>query len=82
LPCYIVLATILLVFSVYALNAGGHMHSIDEGGYLFVSEAALAGRLDIDVGPDRADVLSVSGPSGKRAFRGNIGTSLLATRYW
>jgi 4-amino-4-deoxy-L-arabinose transferase-like glycosyltransferase len=75
----VVLAIFLLVFGVYALNAGGHMYSIDEEGYFFVSEAALDGRLDIDVGPGRSDVLSVSGSDGKRAFRGNIGTSLLAT---
>jgi Dolichyl-phosphate-mannose-protein mannosyltransferase len=75
----VVLAIFLLVFGVYALNAGGHMYSIDEEGYFFVSEAALDGRLHIDVRPDRADVLTVSTPDGKTAFRGNIGTSLLAT---
>jgi hypothetical protein len=75
----VVLAIFLLVFGVYALNAGGHMYSIDDEGYFFVTEAALDGRLHIDVGPDRADVLTVSTPDGKTAYRGNIGTSLLAT---
>jgi 4-amino-4-deoxy-L-arabinose transferase-like glycosyltransferase len=75
----VVLAIFLLVFGVYALNAGGHMYSIDEEGYFFVTEAALDGRLDIHVRRDRPDVLTVPGPDGKTAFRGNIGTSLLAT---
>jgi Dolichyl-phosphate-mannose-protein mannosyltransferase len=74
----VVLAIFLLVFGVYALNAGGHMYSIDEEGYFFVSEAALEGHLDIDLSPDRSALLTVSGPDGKTAFRGNIGTSLLA----
>jgi 4-amino-4-deoxy-L-arabinose transferase-like glycosyltransferase len=75
----VVLAIFLLVFGVYALNAGGHMYSIDDEGYFFVTEAALDGRLHIDVRPDRPDVFTVSAPDGKTAYRGNIGTSLLAT---
>jgi hypothetical protein len=75
----VVLAIFLLVFGVYALNAGGHMYSVDEEGYFFVSEAALDGHLDIDVGPGRADLFTVSTPDGQTAFRGNIGMSLLAT---
>src|SRR5262245_43791091 len=75
----VVLAIFLLVFGAYALNTGGHMYSVDDEGYFFVTEAALDGHLDIDVGPGRTNVFTVSNPEGKTVFRGNIGTSLLAT---
>lgn len=70
-------AIFLLVFGVYALNAGGHAYSIDEERYFLVSEAATHGRLDIEVRRDRPAVLTVAGRDGKTAAVGNIGAALL-----